>query len=537
VIHVARSFGNRRARKASRLAVLAIETYNQRIFGDLQPPEERTRAMAKDFRRLNRAWSSLLQRDSKLVARVLDRVFESPHDLGDDSVPEAVMFLRGAVAAGVIAGDVPDTVHALLDRHVTWLGLAWEASRSTLDPRGWAGALRTIGVEDVALPADPASFAREQAAQALEQLPDGRASELFEEIVARLDRQGPVERVTAAWEPLKAPAPSPTHARQSAEHSELGAFRALWTEEIETALSDLVATRSCALRDATAYLSGQGGKRLRPLLVLAAAQACGGELRRALPAAATVEWLHQGSLVLDDIIDEATLRRGGSTLHLATSVPFATGVAVFVFARIHSALRGMHPGLRERLIDAASALVEGEQLELRHTGDLSLSLTGYYRIIEAKTARLFGCAAAAGGLSVEAPRPQVRALSKFGREAGLAFQIIDDLLDYVGREDQLGKSPGTDLRAAKVTLPVLLLRKELEAPDRERLDEILQGDEGPEHLDWVLELMERHQVEQACRERARDHLSEARKALDELPDAAGRQLLDGLATRLVERLQ
>ncbi|MCA9697696.1 MAG: aminotransferase class I/II-fold pyridoxal phosphate-dependent enzyme, partial [Myxococcales bacterium] len=130
------------------------------------------------------------------------------------------------------------------------------------------------------------------------------------------------------------------------------------------------------------YLLGQGGKRVRPLLALAAAKACGGNPQRALPLAASVEWLHQGSLVLDDIIDDARVRRGAPPLHTATSDAFATGITVFLFARVLRRTHAMHPDIRKHLVQAATALAEGERLELQHTAMPQVSITGYFAIIE-----------------------------------------------------------------------------------------------------------------------------------------------------------
>jgi len=535
VVHVARGFGSRSWKRSGRHAVLAIEAYNQRVFLGIPEGEDRDALLERDVGRLQNVWSDLLKRDGVLVGRVLDRMFASASPVGDDAVPEAVLFLRGAVAAGVVAGDVPDPVHALLDRHVTWLGLAWEAAQGSLTEPGWTGALRAVGLESAVPPADFEATARERASESLRLLPHGTATDLFEAILHRVAPEQAGDREASSWEPHLAPEPRPTKQRPFAAGTPQGAFRDHWIGPVEEAIEQLAATDSVILARAVRYLHGQGGKRVRPLVVLASAQAAGGDPTRALPAAGAVEWLHQGSLVIDDVVDRAALRRGGATLHTATSVPFAAGVAAFVFARIHRALRAMHPSIRDHFVDAAAALAEGERQELHHTGDLGLGITGYYRIIEAKTARLFACAAAAGGLSVEAPKGVVRALARYGREAGLAFQIIDDVLDYTGTVRELGKRPGTDLRAGKITLPVLFLLERLPPDDRARFLVLLGREHAEDHLRWVQEKIAEHDVDVDCVARARTHLARARVALAALPDAEGRARLDELATRFVER--
>jgi octaprenyl-diphosphate synthase len=463
-------------------------------------------------------------------------MFAPSLSVGDEAVPEAVLFLRGAVAAGVVAGDVPDPVHALLDRHVTWLGLAWEAAQGMLTEAGWRGALRAVAVEVPEVPRERfEATARAQAARSLALLPRGTATRLFAEILDRVAPERAVGREASAWLPHLAPEPRPREGSSFAAGTELGAFRDRWIHPIDEAVEHLAATDSAILSRAVRYLYGQGGKRVRPLMVLASAEAAGGDPRRALPAAAAIEWLHQGSLVIDDVVDRASLRRGGPTLHTATSIPFAAGVAAFVFARIHRALRAMHPAIADQLVAAAGALAEGERQELRHTGDPGLTITGYYRIIEAKTARLFACAAAVGGLSVEAPRSVVRALSRYGREAGLAFQILDDVLDYTGTAQTLGKLPGTDLREGKVTLPMLLLLERLEGADRERLVRLLGAKDAEDELPWVRARIADHGVDVDCVARARVHLERARRALKSVPGQRGGALLEELAVCFVER--
>lgn len=535
VMHVAQGFGTRRwRRKSGRLAVMAVEAWNQRVWTHTPGEAERSALLERDVGRLGSVWSDLLKRDAVLVGRVLDRLFDA-EGAGDHAVPEAVLFLRGAVAAGVVAGDVPDDVHAMLDRHVTWLGLAWEGAQGSLTSASWRGALLSVGLPDLELPAAPVEVARAEAMCTLASLPAGSPTALFQDILGNLTSAASPTRDHAAWLPQRAPEPAPLVARAWADGTRLGNFRDTWAEPIEATLSELAATESEALGRAVLYLRLQGGKRVRPLLSLAAAVACGGEPRRALAAGAAVEWLHQGSLVIDDVLDRAALRRGGPTLHTATSVPFAAGVTGFVFSRIHRALRGMHPGIRDRLVEAATALVEGEQAELRHTRDRQLDLTGYYRIIEGKTARLFACAAAVGGLSVEAPPARIKELARFGREVGLAFQIIDDLLDYVGDEKLLGKRPGTDLAEGKMTLPTFVLRVRLSKEEQLRLDAALTRADGLRELAWVQEQMERHDVARSCRARARTHLVRAKLALSRMPSPEGRELLLDLAERLVER--
>lgn len=321
------------------------------------------------------------------------------------------------------------------------------------------------------------------------------------------------------------------------EPSALDAFARAHEHDVERAVAALAEGAPARTRRAIEYLRRQGGKRMRPLVVLASVRACGGDPEWALREAALVEWLHQTSLVVDDVLDGATLRRGGPTLHHATSVPFAIGVALHLLSRMASAARDLPGESRVLFAEAAATLAEGEWSEMRHTGDPSLSVTQYHRIVEAKTARLFSTAAALGGLACRAAPAHVRALSRAGREAGIAFQIVDDLLDLLGDERDVGKRAGTDLRARKGTLPVLLLRDALAGDERARLAAMVRGEHEVDDraLSWARSRARETRVDVRCRERARAHLDRAIAALGALPERDGAALLAELFSRCVER--
>jgi octaprenyl-diphosphate synthase len=254
-------------------------------------------------------------------------------------------------------------------------------------------------------------------------------------------------------------------------------------------------------------------------------------------AAAIVEWLHQASLIVDDVVDEAMLRRGAPSLHVATSIPFAFEVAAHVLLRTRSALRTESADVRACVADAAAALVEGQRAELLRTGDVSLSLTEYYRIVDRKTAELFGCALALGALAAGAPPPLVRAAFRAGREAGLAFQIVDDVLDYVGDERELGKSPGADLRARRITMPIIMLRSSLRGDERGQLERAFEIERANDPADFAFlrDRIRAHGIADACLERALNHFRRACDALTVLPDEEARALVIELMDRMLHR--
>lgn len=539
-MQTARRFGRRRWsrytrrwRRATHAAVTALEAYNLRMqTGGPSPTlEERADMLAIDLDWARRLWGLVLEHDSEAVAAAVDRLVGVRGAFGDLTIPETVLFLRVAVSAGAVIGDVPSRALRALEEYATWVGLAWEASRDRLGPEGWNGALAVIGLS-LPWPEDPEGVARDRAAVCF----DRRISRDRTAVLRALVEEPFVEpradrRHVTEWAPVHVPDLGdflPAHHPAGA----WGEFAATWSEAVEQAMATMVRSDSDALSGAAKYLQAQGGKRVRALLVLAAGAACGGSPEGLLRLAAAIEWIHQGSLVLDDMVDEAELRRGVMPLHRVTTPEFATGVAVYVFSRVVQFAPVLEDAARHHLVRGAMTVAEGEHLELRNTGVPELSTTTYYRIIEAKTARLFSMAAINAAISVTAAPEVAAALGRFGRELGLAFQLEDDLLDYVGDAATFGKEPGTDLRASKATLPYLLLRDALDGAGRRRLEAALGS---PDALDWVLGQMRRHRIEARCRERIAEHTQRALGALESVEDERGRELLASLARELADR--
>ena len=205
------------------------------------------------------------------------------------------------------------------------------------------------------------------------------------------------------------------------------------------------------------HLIGGSAKRLRPLLTIAAARLAGARDDSCLKLAAAVEFIHTATLLHDDVVDSSELRRGKVAAHLIWGAPASVLVGDFLFARAFELMveAGSMPAL-EILARASRVIAEGEVLQLTRAHDLNLPQDTYLEIIKAKTAELFAAAAEAGAVSAGASAEQRRALRRFGQDLGLAFQLVDDALDYSGVSDVLGKNPGDDFREGKATLPLLL---------------------------------------------------------------------------------
>jgi octaprenyl-diphosphate synthase len=239
------------------------------------------------------------------------------------------------------------------------------------------------------------------------------------------------------------------------------------------------------------HLIAGSAKRLRPLLTIAAARLCGARDDACLKLAAAVEFIHTATLLHDDVVDSSQLRRGRVAAHLIWGAPASVLVGDFLFARAFELMvgAGSMPAL-EILARASRVISEGEVLQLTRSHDLDLSQDVYIEIIKAKTAELFAAAAEAGAVSADAPPERCRAMRRFGQDLGLAFQLIDDALDYSGDAATLGKNPGDDFREGKVTLPLLLAMQRTAASERDfwvRTVDRREQDEGD--LDHARELM------------------------------------------------
>ncbi len=286
------------------------------------------------------------------------------------------------------------------------------------------------------------------------------------------------------------------------------------------------------------HLIDAGGKRLRPLLTVAAARLVGSRDDGCLRLAAAVEFIHTATLLHDDVVDTSQLRRGKTAAHLIWGAPSSVLVGDFLFARAFELMveTGVLRAL-DILARASRVIAEGEVLQLTRAHDLNLSQAIYLEIITAKTAELFAAAAEAGAVSAGASVAEAAALRAFGQNLGLAFQLTDDALDYGGVTETLGKNAGDDFREGKATLPLLLAiarsgprevdfweraigRQEQTEADFRRAREIIVGTGA---LEATLDL-------------ATDYAEEAKRALAIFPKNDWRGALESLADFAVSRL-
>ncbi|KAF0104985.1 MAG: ispB [Rhodospirillaceae bacterium] len=269
------------------------------------------------------------------------------------------------------------------------------------------------------------------------------------------------------------------------------------------------------------HLVGAGGKRMRPLLTVAAARLCGYNegSDRHIKLATCVEFIHSATLLHDDVVDVSALRRGKPTANTVYGDKASVLVGDFLFTRAFELMVEVGSlDILGVLSNASSTIAEGEVLQLVSQRDISTPEATYLEIIKAKTAKLFAAASEVGAMVAGRNGPERVALQSFGMNLGIAFQLVDDALDYSGREAKLGKSVGDDFREGKITLPVILAFLRGGAVDREFWKRTIEKlDQRPEDLEQAQSLIERHGALSDTLERARHYGAMARDALGLFP--------------------
>jgi octaprenyl-diphosphate synthase len=283
------------------------------------------------------------------------------------------------------------------------------------------------------------------------------------------------------------------------------------------------------------YIISAGGKRIRPTLVLLFANAWGyrGTDHHAL--AAIVEFIHTATLLHDDVVDESSMRRGRKTANALFGNAASVLVGDFLYSRSFQmmvAIRNMR--VMQILADATNVIAEGEVLQLLNMHDPDVSEERYLQVIRSKTAKLFEAAAQLGALIAGAPDEQIEAAAEYGRSLGTAFQLIDDVLDYSGNADDIGKNVGDDLREGKPTLPLIYLMQHGLPEQRELIRACIEtGDE--QHFDAVLAAVTESGALQYTREQAILAAAAARATIVGLPSSDFKNSLLHLCAFAVDR--
>lgn len=306
-------------------------------------------------------------------------------------------------------------------------------------------------------------------------------------------------------------------------------------ESVEAEIARMLSTHAEPLENLIRHVSRFSGKRLRPALTLVAGRLCGEIGKDHHAVAAIVELIHTATLVHDDILDESSMRRRMETINRRVGNETAVLLGDYIFATSFMEAAALEDRFASRyLAEIVGIVCRGEILQVHHRHDYDLSEATYFKIIEDKTAALYAAAMRCGAVLSGAPEAHADALTTFGLKIGCAFQIVDDILDLTGEETTVGKSLGTDLDKAKMTLPLLRLRDRASGPDADRVrDAILSSDHDQRTA--ISELLQEYGAVDSARETARMLVAEAQAELVVLPDAPEREVLSRAAEYVLAR--
>lgn len=285
------------------------------------------------------------------------------------------------------------------------------------------------------------------------------------------------------------------------------------------------------------YLLFSGGKRIRPILLLLTAKLAGYSGDRIFPLSAMIEFMHTATLLHDDVIDHSHLRRGYPTVNSRWGSPLSILIGDFLYAKAMALVvdDGDAQILKE-ITRVTMTMTEGQVMETLKTGDLGLTMEDYQRIIQQKTAALFGACCFIGGTLGGLPTTRAAGLRRFGMTFGTAFQLVDDALDFIGKEQHLGKPVGSDLREGKVTLPVLVMLQHATPAEAALLSDFVRSDDrAPEAFQDIVALIQKYDgVEYALKEAGR-YVEQAKLELQTFADGPAYDLLLELTDFIVKR--
>jgi len=287
--------------------------------------------------------------------------------------------------------------------------------------------------------------------------------------------------------------------------------------------------------DIADHITGSGGKRLRPLLLIISSDLCGYKGDRRLSLASVMEFIHTASLLHDDVIDHAVIRRGKPS---ANSI-WGNSASVLVGDYLYSSSFGIlaedgDQTVQKLLATTTSSMAEGEIIQLAKCGDINATEKEYFSVIEKKTAILISAACAIGAILAKATESEIQALARFGMRLGTAFQLTDDTLDYVAREDGFGKTIGMDLKEGKITLPLIRTFKACDPDEKKIIGKAVENTEE-DHIEEVTSLIDKYEGIKYSLEKADRLIEEGKAFLEVFEDSIPKEGLLAIADYVVER--
>jgi octaprenyl-diphosphate synthase len=308
-------------------------------------------------------------------------------------------------------------------------------------------------------------------------------------------------------------------------------------EAVETEIRRELDSSVTLIQEMGEYIAGAGGKRLRPILLLLAARLAGARGERPVRLACVVELLHTATLIHDDVVDQAPLRRGRPSANARWGDDASVLVGDHLYSKSFDLLvRDNDRAIMETLARATVSMTEAEvfQLELKRSG--LASEADYVRIITQKTASFISACCRIGGLLGGVPTAQLDALTRYGLDIGVAFQISDDSLDFVADQDRLGKAIGADLREGKRTLPLIAMLERAKPAQADRVRDMLREHRlGPAEIDEIRRLVLEYDGVDYARTRAHDYAQAAKHDLEAFPASEERDVLSLVADFVVDR--
>jgi len=277
------------------------------------------------------------------------------------------------------------------------------------------------------------------------------------------------------------------------------------------------------------YIVEAGGKRMRPVLVLLSARACDIDNDAHVRLATVIEFIHTATLLHDDVVDMSTMRRGRPTANSQWNNPSSVLVGDFIYSRAFQLLVSLqNMRIMQIMADTTNRIAEGEVLQLINKHNVDVTEADYLRVIHNKTAILFEAAAQCGAILANSHQTVEHGLRDFGLHVGTAFQLIDDVLDYEGDSEKLGKNIGDDLAEGKPTLPLIYAMNNSDSNDAQLIRDSLKNG-GLDSLDAIIGIVKRSGGLEYTRRLAEEQAEKARSCLGVLPDSRYRSALDTMA--------
>jgi octaprenyl-diphosphate synthase len=307
--------------------------------------------------------------------------------------------------------------------------------------------------------------------------------------------------------------------------------------DVEDCINQNLKSKAPLISEVGFHLLKGGGKRIRPLLLLLSAKACGYKGSRHYLLASIIEYIHTASLLHDDVIDEASIRRGQKSANQVWGNQASILVGDFLYSKaLYLAVRENNQKIMDVLSDATTIMSEGEVMQLSHIGNLDITEEEYLDVITYKTAVLISAACQLGAILSGAPRKIQDAMTEFGMHIGIAFQLIDDALDYSAQERKLGKEVGKDLLEGKVTLPLIYTLKQSTEKEAQRTRHIFQnGDTGEGDVEFVFRSIEKYKGVEYTLERTQSYIQKAREALNHVEDSLAKDALLAVSDFIYKR--